>query len=695
VKTVRTAWVRLMAGTGVALAALCAGLLVPAQAASAASYVPISGAGSTWSATAIEQWINSVAQFGLPVSYVGGGSTLGRSQFAAGVADWAASEIPYGVQDGSNADPPPTRGYAYVPDMAGGLAFMYHLTIAGQRVDNLRLSGAVIAGIFTNKITMWNDPAVAADNPGLTLPAEPIVPVVRSDGSGTTAEFTQWMLATESSYWDAYCAAVGRNPCTQTSAFPVQPGTDMIGQSGDTGVSGYVAQAQAEGAIGYVGYSSALRTAVPVAKVLNAAGYYTLPTADNVAVSLLQAQIVTNPSDPLYLTADLSKVYTDTDPRTYELSFYSYLIVPTDSSDGFNSDKGYTLGAFGQYLLCQGQQQLVELGYSPLPISLAEDGFGQLQKIPGNQVTTPTTSFMQGCNNPTYSADGSNALADNDPMPQACDQQGTTQCPAPIQSILASLTASPDPATVGQTVTLTAIETASDGSNPAGSFQFEIGGNLAGTGGTPIGSPVAVDANGRATTTTSFAAAGTQTLSAVFTPTNTNAYTGTVALGDETVQAATASGSEPLAVTIPATGSFTLTVATGTVTLAVSGADAIGTLFPITVTDTRNTFPGWSVSGQTSDFSGSGSAAGSTISGNQLGWVPAESSLGSGAVLGGTVTPASPGLGSTAAVLASALAGSGNGTNALSANLTLDIPASAAAGPYAATLTLTAVTSLP
>ena len=148
------------------------------------------------------------------------------------------------------------------------------------------------------------------------------MPVVRSDGSGATAEFTQWMLATEPSYWNAYCAKVRhrRNPCTQTSAYPVLPGSAMVGQSGDLGVSGYVSQQQADGAIGYVEYSYALETGFPVAKVLNAAGYYTEPTAGHVAVSLLKAQINMDQSSPLYLTQDLSQVYTDTDPRTYELS---------------------------------------------------------------------------------------------------------------------------------------------------------------------------------------------------------------------------------------------------------------------------------------------------------------------------------------------------------------------------------------
>jgi hypothetical protein len=136
-------------------------------------------------------------------------------------------------------------------------------------------------------------------------------------------------------------------------------------------------------------------------------------------------------------------------------------------------------------------------------------------------------------------------------------------------------------------------------------------------------------------------------------------------------------------------------VGTGTVTLAASGANATGVLLPITVSDTRNTYPGWSVSGQASGFTGSGTAAGSTIPGNQLGWTPTDSSLAAGATISGPVAPGSPGLGSTPAVLAEALAGGGFGTSVLGANLTLAIPATAAAGPYASTLTLTAVTALP
>ncbi|MBO0823385.1 MAG: substrate-binding domain-containing protein, partial [Actinobacteria bacterium] len=268
-----------------------------------------------------------------------------------------------------------------------------------------------------------------------------------SDGSGATAEFTQWMLATQPSYWKNYCALpdINRAPCTQTSAYPVLPGSNMVAQAGDNGISGYIRQPQANGSIGYVEYSFAKITGFPVAKVLNAAGYYTEPTAGHVAVSLLKAQVrgcnattgvCSNPNnDPLYLTQDLSNVYTDKDPRTYELSGYSYMILPTDLTvPQFTSAKGNSLGAFGNYLLCQGQAPLDNLGYSSLPINLVLAGFKQLQRIPGNTVPTQTTTDIEGCHNPTFDPNdtlGHNKLAETDPNPQPCDKQGPTQCTTP------------------------------------------------------------------------------------------------------------------------------------------------------------------------------------------------------------------------------------------------------------------------
>lgn len=408
------------------LVASCLALVGLSLPAAAVSYQRISGEGSSWAANAIDAMRVNVKQFGMTVDYNPSGSTAGRKNFLNGTVDFAASDIPFQFhpEDGSAPDNPAPDSYAYIPVTAGGTSFMYNLKINGRRVTNLRLSGENVAKIFTGVITQWNDPALQADNPGLGLPDRAVVPVVRSDGSGSSAQFTEWLTRRHHAVWMAYCERSGRAPaCGSTSFYPPIPG--MIAQSGDLGVSGYVSQSFAEGAIGYMNYSYALGADFPVAKVLNAAGYYTEPTPENVAVSLLKARINSDPGSTEYLTQQLDDVYTDTDARNYPLSSYSYFILPTKIQGQFNESKGRTLGAFTYYAMCQAQQQSASLGYSPLPINLVQAGFDQIRKIPGVEVQTID---LQQCHNPTFSTDGSNLLAANAPMPESCDKQGATQC---------------------------------------------------------------------------------------------------------------------------------------------------------------------------------------------------------------------------------------------------------------------------
>ncbi len=426
--TVRHRW-RARAAAAVAVSAVL-GLTVVSTGAPASgdSYVPVSGAGSTWSANAVDQWIADVQQYGMQINYAPTGSSDGRQEFLQGTVDFAASDIPFQShpEDGSQPEVPAAGSYAYMPVTAGGTVFMYNLVINGQRVTDLRLSGENIAKIFTGQITNWNDPAIAADNPQLTLPDRTIVPVVRSDGSGSTAQFSMWMISQYPSIWNAFCQQSGRAPaCGQTSYYPTING--MIAQSGDLGVAGYVSQNYAQGSIGYVEYSYALNAKFPVAKMLNAAGYYTEPTPDNVAVSLLQAQVDTaDVNDPSkYLTQQLGNVYTDTDPRTYPLSSYSYMILPTTVQGQFTTAKGKTLAAFSYDAMCQGQQESASLGYSPMPYNLVQASFDQIRKIPGAVVENID---IQSCNNPTFSTTSPNELADTAPMPPACDKQGPVQC---------------------------------------------------------------------------------------------------------------------------------------------------------------------------------------------------------------------------------------------------------------------------
>jgi hypothetical protein len=271
-----------------------------------------------------------------------------------------------------------------------------------------------------------------------------------------------------------------------------------------------------------------------------------------------------------------------------------------------------------------------------------------------------------------------------------------------VTATATTLTASPNPVAVGATATLTASVTAGP-AFPAGTVQFEAGGSN-------IGTPVAVNTGGvsaPASTTTTFAAAGSQALTAVFVPAVPATFAGSSGSFSLAVGSLLAGGTNPVPVTVavPATGSLSVTVATGSVTLTPASPattpdeTAAGSLNQVTVADSRNTFPGWSVSGQESVFTGPGT---STIPAASLGWTPSFFSPAvGGAVIGGVVAPAGantgssgPGLG-TAATLASAAAGCGFGTNVLTAALLLDIPSPTPPGSYAGTLTITYIESQP
>ncbi|MCI2956336.1 phosphate ABC transporter substrate-binding protein PstS [Agromyces atrinae] len=388
----------------------------PATAAD--SWIPISGTGSTWSQNALDQWRKNVAaNYGMTVNYSGVGSSAGRRDFIGGTVDFAVSEIPFQSvpEDGSPPEVPNT-GFAYMPIVAGGTSFMYNLKIGGKRVTNLRLSGATISKIFTGEIANWNDAAVQADNPGLAMPDRPIVPVVRSDGSGSSAQFTLWMSKQHGDIWTH----------GMTSQFP--PPANAKAQNGSLGVAGYVSQDYGEGSITYVEYSYAVKSGFPVAKVLNAAGYYVEPTAPSVAVALMRADINRDSSSPDYLTQILDGVYSSPDARAYALSSYSYMIVPTEVAGIFTTDKGRTLGAFANYMLCEGQQQAQALGYSPLPMNLVIAGSEQIKRIPGANVAGVD---INACNNPTFKPGDSpdnNQLAATAPQPAECDRIGPDQC---------------------------------------------------------------------------------------------------------------------------------------------------------------------------------------------------------------------------------------------------------------------------
>lgn len=319
---------------GSLLAGPLLGVSAPAHAA-----VTVDGAGSTWSSIAVTQWAADVARQGLSINFQANGSTAGRTFYYSSQVDFAVSEIPFqeayqdatGTVTTNEISLASKRPYSYMPIVAGGTSFMYNLQINGQRFTNLHLSPDAVSKIFTGAITKWNDPAIAADNPGVPLPAIAVKPVIRSDGSGTSAQFTAYMASEAPGVWQAFCQKVNLGGCRPTSLYPEFDGSTA--QQFSDGVAAYVAAPYNNGAITYVEYGYAKQRGFPVASILNAAGYYAQPTPQAVAIALQGATL--NPDRTQVLTG----VYRNADPRAYPVSSYSYMIVPTTTDRPFSAER--------------------------------------------------------------------------------------------------------------------------------------------------------------------------------------------------------------------------------------------------------------------------------------------------------------------------------------------------------------------
>jgi phosphate transport system substrate-binding protein len=423
---------RLRSGSVVAM--LAAALTLTVSSVSSAStgdaHALIEGSGSSWAANAVNQWVADVASQGIQVVYTPDGDAQGRQDFATKTSDFAVTAIGYqgvdpvtGVSDTSQG-----RDYAYLPIAAGGTAFPYHIVTDGKQVRNLRLSGETLTKIFTNKITNWDNAEITKDNNGHALPSLPIVPVVQSEGSGATAQLTKYFTTEYPSIWNPFAGGAG-----MTEYFPRQG--QQIAQDGSNSAMNYVASSEANGSIGYVEYSFALSVNYPVVQMLNAAGYYTLPTQYNVAVALEDAVINMDKSSPNYLLQNLDHVYTDPDPRTYPLSSYVYMIEPTgvypNPEPNITPAKRQSISDFAYYAICQGQREIGPIGYSPLPVNLVEAGFGQIAKLKQADPSLDLTERnIATCNNPTFveGHPSKNYLAEIAPQPLSCDKAGLGPC---------------------------------------------------------------------------------------------------------------------------------------------------------------------------------------------------------------------------------------------------------------------------
>ena len=402
------------------------------------SYALIQGSGSSWAANALNQWVAGVDAKGMRVVYTANGAAQGRKDYANKSTDFGVTDSPYRGKDPTTGavDSPLGRSFAYLPIVAGGTSFPYHVEVGGQLVRNLRLSGETIARIFTNQITNWNDPAITADNNGQQLPSIPIIPVVRADGAGVTNQFTTWMVDQYPSLW----SDCNGGKLAPSDYFPLNCGETrgpQKAQTGSDGVMNFVKSAGSNGAIAMEEYSYPLQANYPVAKMLNEAGYYTLPTQYNVAVALTRAEINDDPEDPNYLTQNLEQVYVNPDKRTYPLSSYVYAIIPTASDDSrMTTSKRQTLVDFLKHSICEGQSEVGPIGYSPLPVNLVQAGFTQVNKL---KLADDDVEFddsiikdVKNCFNPTFvpGKPDQNHLAKIAPFPAECDRPGKGPCAA-------------------------------------------------------------------------------------------------------------------------------------------------------------------------------------------------------------------------------------------------------------------------
>jgi phosphate transport system substrate-binding protein len=352
----------------------------------------VTGAGSTWVQIALEQWRADAARFGLTINYQGVGSAAGRQFFIIDQTDFAATEIPFEPNEIEQLEQK-GKSYQYIPDVAGGTALMYNLKDgSGARVTNLGLSPATAAGIFTGKIQYWDDPAIRKDNAGRVFPHQVITPVVRSDGSGTSAKLADYFYHLTPSIFRPFMAANGLGLPVQY--WPTLP--HSVAQRSSDGVANFVASdAVGSGSIGYVEAGYALQRSFPVAGMLNKAGKYSLPSSTNIAQALTHATLNRD------RTQNLLGVYNAPEPNSYPLASYSYLITETT---GFDPAKGEVLGKWLIYIACAGQQSAAPLGYSPLPKNLIEHVFDGVRRIPG--APDPPAITASTCPNPTVTGKG-------------------------------------------------------------------------------------------------------------------------------------------------------------------------------------------------------------------------------------------------------------------------------------------------
>lgn len=281
------------------------------------------------------------------INYGAGGSGKGRQDFADQVVDFACTDAPFKPKDLGRV-----KGgeFFYIPTLLGAITVSYNLD-----VDNLQLSAPVLAKIFQREITRWNDPAIAAVNPGVALPDRAIVVVHRSDGSGTTENFTKFLTLAAPGAWRL------------KSGSTVEWSADTQAGNGNGGVAQIVKTTK--GAIGYVDYSDAKASGLEYAAIQNQAGEFVAPSLE--ATTAAGAGIEIKP-DLLFSAVNAKGA------EAYPITAQSWCLIYAQQA---SKTKGEAVKAYFKYMLTEGQTLLPDIDFAPLPKPLQEQALARLEKV--------------------------------------------------------------------------------------------------------------------------------------------------------------------------------------------------------------------------------------------------------------------------------------------------------------------------
>ncbi len=325
-----------------------------ATSASRSGSVDLTGAGATFPYPLYSKWFSDYATAtGVRINYQSIGSGGGIRQLSEGTVDFGATDGPMTDEELGKA-----KGGAilHFPTVLGAVAVAYNLPgFQGE----LRLSGPVVADIFLGNIKKWNDPRIAALNPGVSLPSSDILVVHRSDGSGTTYVFSDYLSAVS----PAWARGPGRG---KDVAWPTG-----LGGKGNEGVAGQIKQIP--GAIGYVELAYANQNNLPVAAIQNAAGAFIKPSiaAVTAAAAGVAAQL---PPDTDYRIS----IVNSPGAEAYPISSFTWLLLYRQQTDSVKARK---LKDFLRWALREGEKQAAALDYAPLPAAMADRLVQRLDSI--------------------------------------------------------------------------------------------------------------------------------------------------------------------------------------------------------------------------------------------------------------------------------------------------------------------------